>query len=59
MFILISSSFVVFIVVMVIIGNVIFEFLGGIWELVIKKLVLRGFEVVFYLIDDLVVFSVW
>lgn len=57
MFILISSSFVVFIVV--IIGNVIFEFLGGIWELVIKKLVLRGFEVVFYLIDDLVVFSVW
>lgn len=59
MFILISSSFVVFIVVMVIIGNVIFEFLGGIWELVIKKLVLRGFEVVFYLIDDLAVFSVW
>lgn len=59
MFILISSSFVVFIVVMVIIGDVIFEFLGGIWELVIKKLVLRGFEVVFYLIDDLVVFSVW
>lgn len=59
MFILISSSFVVFIVVMVIIGNVIFEFLGGIWELVIKKLVLRGFEVVFYLIDGLVVFSVW
>lgn len=59
MFILISSSFVVFIVVMVIIGDVIFEFLGGIWELVIKKLVLRGFEVVFYLIDDLAVFSVW
>lgn len=59
MFILISSSFVVFIVVMVIIGNVIFEFLGGIWELVIKKLVLRGFEVVFYLIDGLAVFSVW